>query len=533
MDAPLTPINIYIVYTSGDESLYREFEPYIKKLKKSGDIHSYYGRKIIGKKWDHVTSEKLADSRVILLLVSPEFLDTEYCYQEEAHEMVDLHNRGAASVVPVLLKETDISDTPFAALDVYPSNGKSISNRYWGNTKNAMDNIFEEIKGVLQKIVTPSPDIFKFNGKAFPYCIKQFSIKNFLCIKDIYMGEIPGDTQWIFITGHNGDGKTALLQALAVGLLGNDDASAQDLLKGGNSRARIEIEFKDNGENQICRFFKEKENWKTEYLGPKKSAVLNFMAYGVTRLSIMPEEAEEKQIEKQHPAYSLYHETQGNFKNIETWLKQHSEKVVENEKPIVKEIKKTLQKLMPNIESILVEGFPKKEVIYIEKGFDARYEHVSSGSKMVVAVIGDMFKRFIDIYPNAQTVADFEGIVLIDELDLHLHPIWQRKLPGLLSSTFPKIQFWATTHSIVPFMGAPKNSLFFILDRTAEKGTCIEKLPIDLKNISPNLILSSPLFNVNLLTSQNENPDEFQTHDDWKTFEKFEQINKKLYRKQK
>lgn len=522
-------ITLYIAYSAEDEELYREFKPYIQQMKKSGLIHSYYERKIIGKQWDHVISDRLESSRIILLLASLDFISSEYCYGEEVRQMVDLHTRGAATVAPVLIDDIDWSDTPFGKLDTFPSNGKSVRGPYWENTKSALDNLFEEIRWVFIKTVTPSGDIVGFDGQPFPYCIKQFSIKNFLCIKDIYTGEIPVDTQWVLITGRNGDGKTALLQALAIGLLGNDKGSAEHLLWD-NPNARIEIEFKSNGANKIQRFFKEKEYWKTERLYPGDAAPPRLMAYGVTRLKILTPESEDnlKDAKELYPVFSLYHETEGYFKNIETWLKEHSEKAEEQEKPIVDEIKKTLLELLPSIESFIIKGFPDKKVLYKEKGFDAEYKHVSSGSKMVIAMIGDMLKRFIQLQPDAQKVSDFEGIIFIDELDLHLHPVWQREFPVLLSTIFPKIQFWATTHSIVPFMGAPKNSVLFNITRIPEAGTFIERLEIDLQNISPNILLSSPLFDVTLLTVQNKNPGAFQTHDDWDTLEKFKKIDDEL-----
>lgn len=492
-------IALYIAYSAEDEELYKdEFKPYIQKMKKSRWIHSFYERKIIGEKWDHVISNRLESSRIILLLVSLDFISSEYCYQEEVLHMMELHNRGAATVAPVLIDDIDLSDTPFGKLDTFPSNGKSVRSPYWKNTKNAFAAIFEEIQPVLKKVITPSGEIIRFNGQPFPYCIKQFSIKNFLCIKDTYTGEIPVDTQWVLITGRNGDGKTALLQALAIGLLGNHRGSAQHLLED-NPNARIEIEFKSNGDNKIQRFFKEKEYWKTERLYPGGDTTPpRLMAYGVTRLKILTPESEDslKDAKELFPVFSLFHETEGMFKNIETWLKEHSGKNEKQEKPIVGEIKNTLRQLLPGIESIIIEGFPDKKVIYKEKGFDAEYAQVSSGSKMVIAMIGDMLKRFIQLQPDAQTVSDFEGIVFIDELDLHLHPFWQREFPGLLSSIFPKIQFWATTHSIVPFMKAPLNSIFFTISRTPGTGTTIKRREIDVKNLLPNTLISSPLFEI-------------------------------------
>jgi predicted ATP-binding protein involved in virulence len=139
-------------------------------------------------------------------------------------------------------------------------------------------------------------------------------------------------------------------------------------------------------------------------------------------------------------------------------------------------------------------------------------------------MVGDMIRRFIENRPTVEKVSDFEGIVLIDELDQHLHPQWQKKLPGLLSGIFPWIQFWVATHSIVPFMEAPLNSVFLTLNRTQDKGTAVERLDIDVKNLLPNTLISSPLFGIE---------DFISTHaDNFRTEYLYEDVlkNKELYK---
>ena len=86
------------------------------------------------------------------------------------------------------------------------------------------------------------------------------------------------------------------------------------------------------------------------------------------------------------------------------------------------------------------------------------------------------------------------GIVIIDEFDNHLHPKWQRDLVQKLTNIFPKIQFIVSTHSPIPFLGAPKNSVFIKVDRDKENGITAEKLDIDVSILTPNSILTSPIF---------------------------------------
>ncbi|TPL58824.1 recombinase RecF [Mesorhizobium sp. B2-4-2] len=76
------------------------------------------------------------------------------------------------------------------------------------------------------------------------------------------------------------------------------------------------------------------------------------------------------------------------------------------------------------------------------------FEYLSSGFKSTLSIVFGIIKEIEFRFKKPHIVAnEFDGVVLIDELELHLHPDWQAKLPGILTSIFPKCQFIATTHS--------------------------------------------------------------------------------------
>jgi predicted ATP-binding protein involved in virulence len=89
---------------------------------------------------------------------------------------------------------------------------------------------------------------------------------------------------------------------------------------------------------------------------------------------------------------------------------------------------------------------------------------------------------------------ELTGIVLIDELDLHFHPKLQRRWP--LSDVFPKVQFIASTHSVMPLLAAPESSVFLKVTRNKAAGIQLEQIQIDIKNLLPNSLLTSPLFDL-------------------------------------
>lgn len=77
------------------------------------------------------------------------------------------------------------------------------------------------------------------------------------------------------------------------------------------------------------------------------------------------------------------------------------------------------------------------------------FKHMSDGQRCMIGLIGDMVRRAVLLNPQLgdEILEKTAGVVLIDELDLHLHPTWQRRIIEDLRNTFPKVQFICTTHS--------------------------------------------------------------------------------------
>jgi predicted ATP-binding protein involved in virulence len=139
--------------------------------------------------------------------------------------------------------------------------------------------------------------------------------------------------------------------------------------------------------------------------------------------------------------------------------------------------------------------------------------------------------RFYKQQPNVLEPKDLSGIVIIDELDLHLHPKWQRKLPILLSQVFPKVQFIVSTHSVIPFLGAPEKSLFFKVTRSLEEGIHVQRIGIDIKNLLPNSILTSPIFDLegkDIIPEMNKSIHETRTENTYKEILDREKIRERL-----
>jgi len=121
--------------------------------------------------------------------------------------------------------------------------------------------------------------------------------------------------------------------------------------------------------------------------------------------------------------------------------------------------KQCFDELEPGFSFATVEASSHEIMVNAPTGL-IYYEYLSSGFKSIISILFGIIKeveyRFTD--PRI-AAADFGGIILIDELDLHLHPAWQTRIAGILSKTFPKAQFFATTHSPHIIQGAPPNEI--------------------------------------------------------------------------
>src|SRR5262249_26522975 len=89
---------------------------------------------------------------------------------------------------------------------------------------------------------------------------------------------------------------------------------------------------------------------------------------------------------------------------------------------------------------------------------------LSDGYRSVLALAGDLIWRLLQAFPSSHDALKENGVVLIDELDIHLHPMWQRQLPEILREVFPNVQFFVSTHSPLVAAGAGEDALTYRFD---------------------------------------------------------------------
>lgn len=142
---------VFFSYSHKDEALRDELEVHLSQLKNQGLISAWHDRRIVaGDDLDSSISERLESDEVILLLVSPDFLASNYCYSREMSSALARHERGEAQVIPVILRHCDWLNSPLAKLKAAPRDGKPV--KAWPDIDEALADVAREVRAAVEKM---------------------------------------------------------------------------------------------------------------------------------------------------------------------------------------------------------------------------------------------------------------------------------------------------------------------------------------------------------------------------------------------
>jgi hypothetical protein len=142
---------LFFSYSHVDESLRDQLEVHLAGLKRQNLITAWHDRRIVaGSNLGTAIDTNLDAAEVILLLISPDFIASDYCYDREMKRAMQRHERGEAKVIPVVLRPCDWHDLPFGKLLAAPKDGKPITT--WANTDEALLDVERAIKAALSEL---------------------------------------------------------------------------------------------------------------------------------------------------------------------------------------------------------------------------------------------------------------------------------------------------------------------------------------------------------------------------------------------
>ncbi len=365
-----------------------------------------------------------------------------------------------------------------------------------------------------------------------PAYFGSLTIENVKCFKSeqtINLSDKNGNPAlWTVILGNSNTGKTTLLRCLAsleaVNLEHKSLAVPENLFSPkcfGKDNMELKegyyvnssILFESKIENNYI-YTKLKDDWGYEYdvwYSALIDSMKNFIIYGygtsrrIGSTSITNNE-------EQGNTETLFNDNL-TLVNVEEFIIQTdyaSKNGIESAKFRLEKIKQILTNgLLPDVKDINCRSIEENNQIKNFVEFETDYGFVKLrelgyGYQTTLAWIVDLAKKLFERYPNSENPLHEPAIVLIDELDLHLHPEWQRKIIKFLSEQFPKTQFIATTHSPLIVQSADNINLILLEkeedhviikqpDLTTYKGWTVEEILDELMGLGENTVSDSYL----------------------------------------
>lgn len=309
-------------------------------------------------------------------------------------------------------------------------------------------------------------------------------LRNYKVFKELYL-DLSGKSTVLF--GVNGVGKSTVLSAISfifrVFLNQMNPAQSKafekfqdDMLTVGSDCLEIQASVKLMDTYLLARNYRPaeknsrsteltyskvnysafKEKFKQLYLSSDEIGMPIFVHYGTNRAVLnIPDKIRGKQSFDKLSAIERAIDYQTDFQSFFEWYRdKEADEIIkardysnyEYRDPALACVRRAIEAMIGDVSGLRIKRDPVRMVVD-KSGKEVRVDMLSDGEKCTLALLGDLAKRLVLANPKAEDPLNGSGIVLIDEVELHMHPSWQRRILRVLREVFPNIQFIVTTHS--------------------------------------------------------------------------------------
>ena len=214
-----------------------------------------------------------------------------------------------------------------------------------------------------------------------------------------------------------------------------------------------------------------------------------FVNYGTNRLVLdIPMRIRNRHIFDIYSAFDKAIENRIDFRTFFEWFRGQED--YENECKVqnsdlqykdksLETVKKAMLVMLDGCTNLRVARKPKLEMKVEKNGIGLNVSQLSDGEKCTMTMFGDLARRLSIANPLLDNPLLGEGVVLIDEIELHMHPSWQRSVLKQLRETFPNIQFIVTTHSPIVLSEVDDDYNVFFLRNLGTSGEIVELKRLD------------------------------------------------------
>jgi formylglycine-generating enzyme required for sulfatase activity len=144
-------MEVFFSYSHKDKEFHDALVQHLTPLQQEGKITTWHDQKIMpGDEWEKAIESHLESADIILLLISVDFVNSQYCYDIELKKALERHEKGEVRVIPVILRSVDWHNTPFGKLNALPTDGKAIT--LWPDRDAAFTNVAIGLRGAIQEL---------------------------------------------------------------------------------------------------------------------------------------------------------------------------------------------------------------------------------------------------------------------------------------------------------------------------------------------------------------------------------------------
>jgi tetratricopeptide (TPR) repeat protein len=149
---PREAIKLFYCYARKDKPLRDELEIHLSWLKRRFQLTNWHDREILpGEEWEQAIDKNLNTAHLIILLISPDFMASDYCFGKEMRRALERHKEGTCRVIPIILRPTYWEDAPFSSIQLLPTNAKPITS--WPNPDEAFQDVVTEISRTIKDLL--------------------------------------------------------------------------------------------------------------------------------------------------------------------------------------------------------------------------------------------------------------------------------------------------------------------------------------------------------------------------------------------